>query len=333
MDARNAGGMMRALLPLDCYSRRRFIGCGSAAMTLSPALAQPPSQIPAPPPADSSKVAAQTDAAQHLTIEVLLNGKGPFRFVVDTGADRTVMADTVALSLGLLQSHQVLVAGVVRTLPAQTVKLGNISFGAVSRNNLVVPILPRAYLAADGYLGLDVIDGYRVTLDFKNHTLLITEPHYVHMYSIVPPYEARISLSGHQGHLRAVNCSADGVRATTFIDTGAEVSVGNSRLYDALVDRDPSYIKLQTVPITGVTGGIIDGRVTTIKKVKLNGVTFEDCNIAIADMQIFDLWGLSDTPAMLIGMNFLRQFAQVSIDFGSKEIRFDLARLVLAERT
>ncbi|MDE2110502.1 MAG: aspartyl protease family protein [Alphaproteobacteria bacterium] len=299
-------------------------------MTLSPALAQPPKP---PQPDDTSKVAAQTDAEQHLTIQVLVNGKGPFRFVVDTGADRSVVADTLVAALGMLPGQEVMVAGVVRTLQAQTVKLANISFGDVSRNNLVVPILPRALLAADGYLGLDVIDGHRVTLDFKNRALLITEPHYVHMLGILPPYEARVSLFGQQGHLRAVNCSVDGVRAATFIDTGAEVSVGNNSLYDALVNRDPSYIKLQTVPITGVTGGVIDGRVTSVRRVKLNGVTFEDCNIAIADMQIFKLWGLADTPAMLIGMNFLRQFAQVSIDYGSKEIRFDLARLILAERT
>ena len=327
---------MRALLPLEWCSRRRFIGYGAAAMSITPAFAQPqtPPQNPKPPPPnDTGQVAAQTDAAQHLTIDVMINGKGPFRFVVDTGADRSVIADSVAMALGLLQGQQVMVAGIVRTLSAQTVRLNNISFGSVSHDNLVVPILPRYLLAADGYLGLDVIDGQRVTLDFKNRSLRITEPRYARMFGVMPPNEAKVNLSGRQGHLRAVNCSADGVRTTSFIDTGAEVSVGNTRLYEALVDRDPDYIKVGVVPLTGVTGGVIDGSVTMIKKVVLHGVVFANCYIAIADMQIFRIWDLADVPAMLIGMNFLRQFSRVSIDYGSKEIRFDLARLVLAERT
>jgi hypothetical protein len=48
----------------------------------------------------------------------------------------------------------------------------------------------------------------------------------------------------------------------------------------------------------------------------------------IADLQVFDIWGLSPKPALLIGMNYLRQFLIVSIDYGLKEIRFDLASLV-----
>jgi hypothetical protein len=59
----------------------------------------------------------------------------------------------------------------------------------------------------------------------------------------------------------------------------------------------------------------------------------DGCNIVIADLQIFRLWGLSDTPALLIGMNFLRQFSQVSIDYGRKELRFEMARLVVAQQT
>jgi hypothetical protein len=41
--------------------------------------------------------------------------------------------------------------------------------------------------------------------------------------------------------------------------------------------------------------------------------------------------GLSRKPALLTGMNYLRQFSRVSIDYGLKEIRFDLAGLLVAE--
>jgi hypothetical protein len=50
--------------------------------------------------------------------------------------------------------------------------------------------------------------------------------------------------------------------------------------------------------------------------------------VVVADFRIFDVWGLRQQPALLIGMNLLRQFSKVSIDYGRKELRFDLARLV-----
>jgi predicted aspartyl protease len=330
---------MGALLPLDRFSRRRFVNTAVASFLFPTALARaqdiPPNgpANPALPPDDAARIAAGKDAANHLTINVTINGRGPFRFVIDTGADRSVIAEDVAVMLGLLHDRRVLVEGVVRTIPARTVRLDNLSFGPVSRENLNVPILPRDLLGADGYLGLDAVDGYRVTFDFKNRELEIAQPRQQQLIGWNPPSEALVRVNGHDGHLRSVNCRADGVRTTAFIDTGAEVSVGNGKLFEALMNISPTYLKMETVPLTGITGGVVQGNITTIDRIHLNSLTLDGCNIVIADLQIFRLWGLSDTPALLIGMNFLRQFAQVSIDYGRKELRFELARLVVAQRT
>jgi len=333
--------MMRCLGTSQRYSRRRFVGYGAASFALSPiiAKAQSTSSPQSPPPPtpsgqpDTSKIAAATDTAQHLTINVMINGKGPFRFVVDTGADRSVIADDVAVALGLLRGTHVMVEGIVRTVNTETVTVSNLTFGSVSRDHLVVPVLPRALLGSDGYLGLDAIDGYRVTFDFLNRAMLVEQPRHVMLVGWRPPSEAMIPVHGNFGHLRAVNCKVDGVNATAFVDTGAEISVANTRLFNELVAISPAYIRPETVGLTGVTGGLIQGHVATVEKVKLGGLRWEICNLVVADLQIFDLWGLADKPALLIGMNFLRQFAQVSIDYGSHELRFDLASLRIARRT
>ncbi len=328
---------MRALSLLGGYSRRQFVGCGAASLVLMPSLAGAQSVspgVPLPPSLtqDAAKIAADTDAARRLTIAVEINGKGPYRFVVDTGADRTVIADNVATDLGLTGGSMVNVEGAVRTLPAQTVTLGNISFGAVRKEQLVVPVLPRALVEADGYLGLDAVDGYRVTLDFRNHALLIEEPRQTQLLRYIKPNETIVPVSGRFGHLRSTRTRVDDVVATTFIDTGAEVSIGNSKLFEELVARDPSYFKQETVMLSGVTGGTIEGRVTDVNRIKIKSLTIFDSKVAIADLHVFDLWGLRDTPALLIGMNLLRQFNRVSIDYGRKELRFDLASLISRER-
>ena len=50
----------------------------------------------------------------------------------------------------------------------------------------------------------------------------------------------------------------------------------------------------------------------------------QDCPIAIADLQVFDIWGLNDRPALLIGMNWLRHFKRVEVDYGRKDFRFEI---------
>jgi predicted aspartyl protease len=282
----------------------------------------------------ADKMAAATDSEQHLTVEVRIDGAGPFRFVVDTGADRTVISDEVAASLGLQRGRQVILNGIVRSLATDTVLVANFSVGSVVRKNLELPVLPRALLQADGYLGLDTVDGLRVTFDFRNHALEIGRPH-SRFTSSSSSYQlgsndASLVAEGSSGHLRAVDCYAGGVPSAAFIDSGAEVSIGNTPLFEALAARHPNRLDLGTVEVSGITGGHVLGRLTMIDKIQLQRLEFTDCSLVIVDLQVFDIWGLSNKPALMIGMNYLRQFGSVAIDYGLKEIRFDLASLLVA---
>jgi hypothetical protein len=139
------------------------------------------------------------------------------------------------------------------------------------------------------------------------------------------PSEVRVRLSGSGGHLRTTDCVIDGVRSVAFVDTGAEISVGNAALYDRLRAQDSGYVVQETIPLTGVTGGDIEGRITHLKHITLGGLDIDDSRIAIADLQIFRLWELGERPALLIGMNWLRRFNRVAIDYGRRDVRFDLA--------
>ena len=315
-------------------SRRQFVKNGACSLAFAAIMARAGGTSPlrespntTPPDTDPSPITAATDAAKHLRVAVNINANGPYRFVVDTGADRSVLATDVADELGLLRGGMVTMEGVVRAITAETVTVHELSFGPVRSGPLIVPILPRSMLEADGYLGLDTLDGHRVTFDFKNHTLQVGEPRSKLKSLWVKQNESRIRTSGSSGHLRAVGCSVDGVDATAFIDTGAEVSAGNSSLLAALTGRRSTRYQIDMMPLTDITGGEISGSVTTVKLIRLMDLEFTDCPLVIADFQIFDVWGLHRHPALLIGMNFLRQFSRVSIDYGLKELRFDLARL------
>jgi hypothetical protein len=115
------------------------------------------------------------------------------------------------------------------------------------------------------------------------------------------------------------------VSTAAFVDSGAEVSAANAPLLTALSRRNPSFGVIGDMELIDITGGQIQGKVAMVKQIRLPGLAFDDCPLVIANFQVFKAWGLTRAPALLIGMNVLRQFSRVSIDYRLKELRFDLA--------
>ena len=296
------------------------------AQTGSPPFGGVGSAVTAAPEPDPTPINAATDAANHLTVDVRINGNGPYHFVVDTGADRTILASEVAVELGLSHGEKVMLRGVVRAVLTEAVSILTMTFGSITKRHLTVPTLSRSLLDADGYLGLDFLDRHRVTFDFQNHLIQVNEPRARFSANWARENEARIRASGSSGHLQALDCMVDGVPATAFIDSGAEVSAANEPLLAALGRRNPSFGEMDSIRLTDITGGEIVGKVAMVDKISLAAaLTFTHCPLVIADFLVFDAWGLRQRPALLIGMNLLRQFGRVSIDYGLQELRFDLA--------
>jgi len=311
---------------------RRHALLGAAAFSLLPGGAAMAQQItagatlqtPPDPNQDTASIAARNDINSHLTIEVHVNGT-PYRFVVDTGAERSVIADDVAAALGLPLGKTVTVDGISSRIQAPTVQIDELAFGPFKRRNLTLPVLPRASLISDGYLGLDAINGTKVTFDFKNRALRIEQPYRGYMVMPDNPLSTRVSVSGKNGHLRVTDCLVDSIPASAFIDTGAEVSVGNMPLYRDLLQRNKGLIESGAMVLTGVTGGQVTAQVVPIKRIKLQELSFTDGSLAMADVPDFETWKLVNFPALLIGMDYLRQFSSVSIDYRSKELRFEIS--------
>jgi hypothetical protein len=320
--------------------RRRLLAGAPSSLLFVPFVAMarcftsPPADIPGASEtrADQgdSRIEADADDAMLLTVGVALNGNGPYAFVVDTGADRTVIADDLVDPNGMARGDRVLVEGIIRSTATQTALVSRMRLGSTERHDLWVPTLPRQMLKADGFLGLDVLDGRKVTFDFKNHLLTIGSPR---------PYfslawfggEERIKARGDSGHLRAVDCLVDGVRATAFLDSGAQVSACNSSLFAALKGRNAMQGTTGTVALSGVTGGVIEGTLTSVDRIQLEDLNLTQCSLVVADFEIFKIWGLSHTPAVLIGMNLLRAFAKVSIDYRRRELSFELTKARVPE--
>src|SRR5258708_14414867 len=104
------------------------------------------SAVPAVSDQDTLPIAAATDAASHLTVAVRIDGKGPYHFVVDTGADRTILATEAADELGLFRGEKVMLEGVVRACLTGTVAIRTRSFGSLTCSHRAVPTCPLTLL-------------------------------------------------------------------------------------------------------------------------------------------------------------------------------------------
>jgi predicted aspartyl protease len=323
------------------WSRRRFLAAQGllTAAVLAPPMAraaigpviETPSDLSAraaagtPKDAGSGAVRSANDPNNRLTTVVYINGRGPFHFLVDTGAERTLIADDLALRLALPRGPKVMVEGIIRGQPADLVAIEELQMGRMVCPRLDVPVLPRAMLNVDGYLGLDVLDRRRVILDFRARTITVTKPQGF-FSALFHGDEAVVHTLGSSGRLRATDCFVDGIAAAAFLDTGAEVSIMNPALYELVQQRAAKRQLVRgPVGIYGVTGGVMTGIDTNVDEIRLGPLTLSYTSMVVAGLDVFDIWGLSREPALLFGMDCLRRFARVSIDYGRKELRFELA--------
>jgi predicted aspartyl protease len=310
-------------------SRRLMLGNAAASLALAPSLARAdtgthlvPNLAPLPPAIEH--IQGTPDAQNRLTVEAMVNDRGPFNFVVDTGADRSVLSDDLVKTLGLPPDEDMIVEGIARSMPAASARVARLQFGRTVMTDLVLPSLPRSWLGGDGYLGLDVIDRQAVTFDFLNHRLSIAPSDKITDW--VPVADgAVVRVNGTNGRLTAVNCSVNGTKAYAFVDSGAEISIGNTALFNALAKQGGKYLNDNIVQLLGVTGGAAEGRIMGVESIKLGSIRFANSALVISDLPIFELWDLQNKPALFIGMNFLRQVSSVTIDYGRKELRFRLA--------
>ena len=263
---------------------------------------------------------------------VRINGQGPFRFVIDTGAQRSAVADTVASALALPTASSVMIHGITEATINATARVTRLSLVNETFRNINAPVLPIEQLGAHGLIGLDVLARFRLGFDTVGRRVTLSQPGGVRisqglMEDTIPGTRRRPTKSTRQrmGHLLMTDTLADGVPVTAFIDTGAQHSIGNRALQTAIGVRakgDP----LQALPVLiyGVTGGSIVAQSGTLKSLRLGRQRLNDTPLLFADLHCFDFLELSDNPALLVGADLIGRFRSVTLDFPAATIEFGM---------
>jgi predicted aspartyl protease len=248
---------------------------------------------------------------------VLINGQGPYRLVLDTGASRSAITARVAERLGVpITPDAVQLRGVTGTSIVAAVKVDRLEFGDLLVEGTRLPIVADAFGGAEGVLGGEGLGDKRIAIEFHKDRISIArsrrQPPRVG-YSVVP-----FKLGRERG--MRVEALVGRVKTVAVIDTGAQVTVGNLALRRALA-RNRGHEDQFEDAIIGVTEDIQKATKVRIPGIVAGELIVRNAEIMFSDLHIFDHWKLSSEPALMIGMDVLGSLDTLVIDYRRNELQ------------
>lgn len=256
-----------------------------------------------------------------MTVAVTINGTGPYRFVVDSGADSSVVGERIANRLKLPAGSRTILNSITDTQLVDRVRVEELEVGPTKVYNLQVPVLRERDLGAHGMLGLDALVERRLMMDFENRLISVDEGR-----TPPPKYSDEIVVTARlrKGQLVLTQVRANRERIDAVVDTGSEISIGNNILRDRLLSRNRS--QFTEVEVTGVTGTTSKMPIAIVRELKLGSVVLQNVPIAFADIPPFEVFGIDKQPSLLLGTDVMENFRKVSLDFHNRKVRFQLKR-------
>jgi predicted aspartyl protease len=293
---------------------RRGLAALATSLLSSPAWASELTTQVVPPPTDSLRY---LDPSRRLTVQALVNGQGPYGFLVDTGADRSAISSDLADTLGLARQGRVTVHSIAGAQTVDTVQLQSLAVGRRMRGPMVMSVLPADHLGAAGLLGLEWLGDSSLMLDFEGRRMRVG--------AALPLPDSRtvvVKTRTRSGGLTLIDALIPGARVLAFLDSGSTTTVGNLALLEAARREQAILGDVVDIDLRSVTGQTLAGRLAVLSRLTLGKMVLRNVPIVVGPVHTFDYWGMGQQPAILIGADILQKFQTVALDFRRGEVRF-----------
>jgi len=268
---------------------------------------------------DAEVLALEEERNRRFTIPVMVDGSGPYDFMIDTGSEATAITHEINASLGLRSAGMAILVGMASRRAVELVEVGQIDLGSHTITDLAAPVLAREHVGADGIIGLDSLQDFRVLIDFRDQTMALQDARNTRPSR--SGFEIVVRARPQLGQLLITDALVEGIRATVIIDTGAQMSLANPALRDRIRAKRASEIVT-----TDVNGVDLIGGLSMVRSLQIEGLALANVPLTFADAPAFHALGLSDKPALSLGMQHLALFDRVAIDFASQRVLFDVPR-------
>ena len=256
-----------------------------------------------------------------MTVDVMVNGTGPHQFVVDSGADSSVIGERLAGKLAMPLGSPAMLHGVTGSKLVEQVMVDEIVLGPTVTTELELPVLDERDLGGDGMIGLDALVEQRLLIDFENRHISVDDG-----FTPGPVMDGLIVVKGRlqKGQLILTQVRAGNQKVDAVVDTGSEITIGNQALRDRLaLKRAGTFSKIE---VHGVTGDTLEIDFLVVEELKLGAIVLRNVPMAFADIPPFEMFGLQDKPALLLGTDLMENFSRVSLDFKDRKVRFQLKK-------
>ena len=269
---------------------------------------------------DAEVLKMQRERFERMTVPVTIKGEGPFRFMIDTGAQATVLSIHLADQLELTERRTATLVGMASRRAVETTEIPEFGIGRRTLTIMTAPLVESGNIGgADGILGLDGLQGQRVLLDFVKQRMLVADADELGGNR---GYEIIVRAQRSLGQLIIADALVNDVKTAVIIDTGAQASVGNMALLERLRRSRASGENT----MTDINGQDLTGQVRICERLSIGEMNLTDIPILFVDTPPFDALGFADRPALILGMNELKLFRRVAIDFNKRQVLFDLPR-------
>lgn len=273
---------------------------------------------------NSENIGIGEDRNERMTVNVdiphndsRIMGKGPFKFIIDTAAQRTVLSRELANDLQLELERELKVTTLSGTSLTRTVYVPQLLFGKVETTSIIAPTFGRSSLGADGILGLDSLQGRSILFDFEAEQISLTAK--IDEFSDNKSREIIVRARRRNGQLIFTDAIIAGVKVNVIIDTGSESSIGNLALQRRLRLKNNQLIATSLID---VVGNNIPAQFGLAQDLRIGRALFPNLPIAFADIATFKVLKLNNRPALFLGMDALRKFDRFAIDFEGRRIYF-----------
>ena len=259
------------------------------------------------------------DHIGRVVVQATVNGKGPFRFIVDTGATHSTITPDLVRTLGLkpVEASTVVLNGITGTSQVSAVMLDKLQTGDLIIDGLLVPVVYAPIMAgADGIFGAAGLTEKSLSVDFQRNRVEISGG----VQAAVRAEALRVHATRVTHGLMVLGVQVGSVHALAVIDTGSERTLGNLALRDALnARRRPGTVALVT-SVYGATAQVEPGEIWRAPTILIDTLRINDVQVVFGDFHIFKVWDMQDKPAMIIGMDVLGTVGSLGIDFKNQYV-------------
>jgi Aspartyl protease/PDZ domain len=214
----------------------------------------------------------------HIYADVMVNGKGPFTFIFDTGGANLV-TPSVAKELGLKsQGHMDVHGAGVGIMEAGLTKIDELKIGNAALKNQVFVVLPLDAMSnvegikETGMVGFETFRRFVTRIDYAGKTLTLIDPKHFDPKDAGTPVKFVFS-----GSIPEIKGTFEGIPGTFEIDTGSRAGLTLTKPFAEKIDFRAKHPKgIDCVDGWGVggpsTGYVARGKMLMIGDVKVPNI-------------------------------------------------------------